>query len=125
MWKHGVEDVRGRRGGMQVCEDLKIQSQNDTVKLEEAKGMVYLKGFNEGVMTVGKYAGEPVSQAKPKLKQDLLESGDAIVYAEPEGRVVSRSQDECVVALTDQWCAVPPCGSNVRCMRTNGPLTVL
>ena len=94
-----------------MCEDLKIQSQNDTAKLEEAKGLVYLKGFNEGVMTVGKYAGEPVAEAKPKLKQDLLEAGEAIVYAEPENRVISRSQDECVVALTDQWCAASLCGS--------------
>ena len=93
---------------MQVCEDLKIQSQHNTVQLEEAKGMVYLKGFNEGVMTVGKYQGKPVSEAKPKLRQDMLDSGDAIVYAEPESRVVSRSDDECVVALTDQWCEVPP-----------------
>lgn len=94
---------------MQVCEDLKIQSQNDTVKLEEAKGMVYLKGFTDGIMTVGKYQGEPVSEAKPKLRQELLDSGDAIVYAEPENRVMSRSQDECVVALTDQWCVVAVC----------------
>jgi len=28
---------------------LKIQSQNDSVKLAEAKDEVYLKGFNEGV----------------------------------------------------------------------------
>lgn len=66
--------------------------------------MVYLKGFNEGVMTVGRYAGDPVAEAKPKMRIDLLESGDAIKYAEPEGRVVSRSGDECIVALTDQWC---------------------
>lgn len=29
--------------------------------------------------------------------------GQAIVYSEPEKRVMSRSGDECVVALTDQW----------------------
>lgn len=43
-----------------VCEELKIQSQNDTVKLAEAKQRVYLKGFTDGVMTVGKYAGRKV-----------------------------------------------------------------
>jgi len=32
-----------------VCEELKIQSQNDREKLVEAKDRVYLKGFYEGV----------------------------------------------------------------------------
>ena len=34
-----------------VCEELKIQSQNDREKLVEAKDRVYLKGFYEGVWT--------------------------------------------------------------------------
>lgn len=93
---------------MQVCEDLKIQSQNDEKKLEEAKGLVYLKGFTDGVMIVGAHAGQPVSVAKPLIRQELLAAGAAVAYAEPEGRVMSRSGDECVVALTDQWYA-PAC----------------
>jgi len=32
-----------------VCEELKIQSQNDREKLTEAKDRVYLKGFYDGV----------------------------------------------------------------------------
>lgn len=42
-------------------EKLKIQSQNDTKKLEEAKKEVYLKGFNNGVMAIGPHKGEKVS----------------------------------------------------------------
>jgi leucyl-tRNA synthetase len=87
----------------QVCAQLKIQSQNDKVKLEQAKKMTYLKGFTDGVMVVGKYSGQKVQDAKPLIKKDLLDSGDAIVYFEPEKQVMSRSGDECVVALTDQW----------------------
>lgn len=45
-----------------------------------------------------------VSEVKPKIREELISSGDALDYSEPEGRVTSRSGDECVVALTDQWC---------------------
>ena len=40
---------------------------------------------------------------KPKIKDMMLADGTAIVYSEPEKQVMSRSGDECVVALTDQW----------------------
>ncbi|GMH30927.1 hypothetical protein Nepgr_032770 [Nepenthes gracilis] len=33
----------------------------------------------------------------------LIDGGQAIIYSEPEKRVMSRSGDECIVALTDQW----------------------
>jgi len=33
----------------------------------------------------------------------MIEKGEAFAYAEPEGFVLSRSADECVVALMDQW----------------------
>jgi leucyl-tRNA synthetase len=32
-----------------------------------------------------------------------LKEGSAIVYYEPEGEVVSRSGDQCIVALKFQW----------------------
>lgn len=35
-----------------VCEELKIQSQNDTVKLAEAKKAVYLKVWAETVAII-------------------------------------------------------------------------
>jgi leucyl-tRNA synthetase len=44
-----------------------------------------------------------VSEAKPVIRAELLEAGDAIAYSEPERAVTSRSGDDCVVALTDQW----------------------
>lgn len=45
----------------------------------------------------------PVQEAKPLIKDAMLASGDAIVYCEPENLVMSRSGDECVAALVDQW----------------------
>jgi len=93
--------------GMQPAKDLciekKVASQNDRVKLEEIKDKVYKEGFAKGIMRVGKHAGEKVSEAKPKIKAEMIEAGDAFNYAEPERRVVSRSGNECVVALADQW----------------------
>ena len=47
--------------------------------------------------------GAQVSEAKPVIRAELLEAGDAIAYSEPERAVTSRSGDDCVVALTDQW----------------------
>lgn len=86
-----------------VCEELKIQSQNDTAKLAEAKNKVYLKGFTDGVMTVGPYSGRKVSEVKPIIRDEMVANGTAMSYSEPEKQVISRSGDECVVALTDQW----------------------
>ena len=61
----------GDRAAEKICADLKIQSQNDTKKLEEAKKMLYLKGFVEGVMVVGKYAGEKVCYLFSFMSQSL------------------------------------------------------
>lgn len=86
-----------------TCEKLNIKSPNDTELLEKAKGEVYEQGFYKGKIKVGEYAGKPVHEAKPIIRQLLIDSGQAIPYAEPEKEVISRSGDVCVVALTDQW----------------------
>jgi leucyl-tRNA synthetase len=99
------------------------QSPKDIEKLKQAKDEVYLKGFYEGVMLVGSCTGIKVEKAKPIIKKELIDQGQvgkpavrhlkrvaadwvnlaqAIVYYEPESLVMSRSGDECVVALTDQ-----------------------
>lgn len=61
------------------------------------------QGFTEGTLLVGPHAGARVQDAKPLIRKELVETGQAILYSEPEKKVVSRSGDECVVALTDQW----------------------
>ncbi len=86
-----------------ACDKLKVQSQNDRDKLAEAKEMVYLKGFYEGKMLVGDYKGKSVQEAKPLLKNDMIGRGEAVLYMEPEKQIISRSGDECVVALCNQW----------------------
>ena len=54
-------------------------------------------------MLVGEFKGEPVQEAKNKVRESMIAQGLAVAYAEPEGLVISRSADECVVALMDQW----------------------
>ncbi|XP_016374050.1 leucine--tRNA ligase, cytoplasmic-like [Sinocyclocheilus rhinocerous] len=86
-----------------VCDELKIQSQNDREKLAEAKEKVYLKGFYEGIMLVEGFKGQKVQDVKKPIQKMMVEKGEAMVYMEPEKQVLSRSADECVVALCDQW----------------------
>ena len=86
-----------------MCERLDIKSSKDKDKLKQAKDEVYLMGFNKGVMTVGECKGMFVKDAKPIIRKQLIDRGDASPYFEPENLVMSRSGDECVVALTDQW----------------------
>lgn len=86
-----------------LVEELKIRSPKDKDALANAKELAYKEGFFQGVMVIGKYKGEKVEAAKPKVRADLIASGDAFLYSEPESLVISRSGDECVVSLEDQW----------------------
>lgn len=65
--------------------------------------MVYLKGFYDGVLLVGPHKGKKVQDVKKQLQKDLVDKNDAVIYYEPEKTIISRSNDECVVALCNQW----------------------
>jgi leucyl-tRNA synthetase len=86
-----------------LVNDLKIKSQNDKDNLEKAKAIAYKEDFYVGKMTFGPHSGKPVSEVKPVIREELISEKQAISYYEPENLVMSRSGDECVVALTDQW----------------------
>lgn len=86
-----------------LVKKLKIASPKDTKQLEEAKELAYKEGFYQGIMKVGQYKGEKVEVAKPKVRADMIAAGQAFAYSEPERKVVSRSGDDCIVALMDQW----------------------
>lgn len=93
----------GTASAVTMCDRLNIKSTKDTDKLKAAKDEVYLKGFYEGVMLVGECAGMKVCDAKPIVRQSMIDAGSAFPYWEPESKVMSRSGEECIVALTDQW----------------------
>ncbi|VVD03476.1 unnamed protein product [Leptidea sinapis] len=93
----------GNMSAVHVYEKLKIQSQNDREKLNQAKDMVYLKGFYDGVLLVGDYKGKKIQDVKKNIQNQLVAENGAVIYYEPEKTIISRSGDECVVALCNQW----------------------
>lgn len=86
-----------------LVKKMKINSPKDIKQLAEAKDLAYKEGFYKGTMLIGEFKGQSVETAKPKVKDALIKSGEAFEYAEPNGHVVSRSGDECVVAYLGQW----------------------
>jgi leucyl-tRNA synthetase len=93
----------GNLAAVKACEVHGIKSQNDRDALQKAKDEVYLKGFYEGTMLVGDHAGKKVADAKPLIRAALISAGLAATYSEPEKPVMSRSGEQCIVALADQW----------------------
>ena len=92
---------------LDMVEKFKINSHKDKAQLAKAKDEVYLKGFYDGVMITNSEEldvnGKTVQEAKPIVRKHLVETGQALIYLEPEGMVISRSGDECVVALCEQY----------------------
>ena len=86
-----------------LVETMKINSPKDAKQLAEAKELAYKEGFYKGTMIYGDFKGKSVELAKPLVRQQLLDSGEAFNYAEPDGLVMSRSGDECVAGHLDQW----------------------
>jgi len=86
-----------------MCEKLGVQSQKDTVKLQEAHDVCYKLGFDKGLMSTGPFKGMPVKDAKFAFRAVMVADGQAFVYHEPEKKVTSRTGDDCVVAGIDQW----------------------
>lgn len=87
-----------------VCVQFGVKSQNDKAGLEAAKQALYKDDFYNGQMSVGAHKGLPVSAAKPLIREQLLNDGrSALILWMPASVVTSRSGDECVVALVDQW----------------------
>ena len=101
-----LSDDLGDMPAQKICEQLGVKSQQEREKLEEARALVYKKGFYTGKMTdaCGPHAGKPVQQAKELIKQQLLAKGLADVMHEPSGEVVCRCLTPGIVKIvSDQW----------------------
>ena len=95
----------GDQAALKVCEDMGIKSQAETEKLKEATQLVYKTGFHTGVMleSCGEYNGMAVARAKDKVKQKLLDEGQASTMLEFSDPVVCRCGGEVVIAKTESW----------------------
>ncbi|KAH7649122.1 hypothetical protein FG379_003687 [Cryptosporidium bovis] len=93
----------GTSAGIMAYEKYKIQSQNDSAKLKQAKDEIYKKGFYDGVMITGEYKGMKIIDVKDKCKKQLIKEETALNYLEPENTVISRTGEYCIIALCKQW----------------------
>lgn len=55
------------------------------------------------MLLVGEFAGRKVQDIKKDLQKKLVAANEADIYYEPEKTIISRSGDQCVVALCNQW----------------------
>lgn len=106
---HPIPIIRTDLGDMaavEICEQMGIKSQHERQKLDEAKKIVYKKGFYEGEMmsSCAEFAGIPVQAAKDAIKQKLLDGGFARLFWELTGNVVCRCLTNAIVRIVaDQW----------------------
>lgn len=90
---------------VKIVEKIQIKDQNDP-KLEEATQIIYKAGFYSGRMNknCGKYAGMPVTEAKEKMKQEMMDKGLLEPFYELTGKVVCRCLTPSIVKIvSDQW----------------------
>ncbi len=88
-----------------VVEEMGITDPDDP-KLEDARKKIYKDGFHSGVMNEasGPYAGMRVEEAKEKMKNAMLESGEAVILHDLSEEVVCRcSENVRVKRIDDQW----------------------
>jgi leucyl-tRNA synthetase len=95
----------GDMPAVKIVSDMKIQNQNDP-KLEEATQIIYKAGFYSGKMNsnCGKYSGMNVTEAKEKMKQEMIEKNLLEIFYELSGKVVCRCLTPSVIKIvSDQW----------------------
>jgi leucyl-tRNA synthetase len=90
----------------QVIKKFNIKNQQDP-QLEKATSEIYSYELYKGKMSenTGKYAGMPVSEAKDKIKKEIIATGSGDIMFELINKPVRcRCGTECVVKLlNDQW----------------------
>ncbi len=100
-----IKTELGEFAAESACKKFGIKNQEDP-KLEEATQIVYKAGFHTGIMNenCGKYSGMKVSEAKEKVKQDLLSKRKADIMYDLSEEVICRCGEHVVIKkIDDQW----------------------
>lgn len=95
----------GDKAAVKVVEENQIVSQDDP-KLELLTQEVYKEGFHTGVLldNCGKYAGMKIIEAKDKMKQELIKSGEADIMFDLSEEVICRCGERVIIKkIDDQW----------------------
>jgi len=95
----------GDLSALRISEKMKFRDQKDP-RLEEATHTIYREGFHKGVMNrnCGPYKGMKVSDAKDRVKEDLIKKREADVLYETSREAYCRDGTRVVVSvLEDQW----------------------
>ncbi len=90
----------------ELIEKLKIETQHDIEKLEEAKKEIYKTEFHTGVMKPNCqiYTGKRVEEAKELVKATLLAEGKADVFYDLSEEVICRCEGKVIIKrIDDQW----------------------
>ncbi|MGC9005073.1 MAG: leucine--tRNA ligase [Candidatus Micrarchaeia archaeon] len=108
----GIEELKqvieikgyGKYPAKEIVEKLGVKNQNDP-KAEEATKIVYKAEAHEGRMVVSPYAGMLAIEAKERIKQDLVNEGNAFTFWHiANGPIFSRAGDRVFVKIVkDQW----------------------
>jgi len=90
---------------VEITEKMGITAPGDP-RLEDAKKLVYKDGFHTGRMNKasGEYAGLPVMEAKERMKQAMISTGEADVMYDLSETVICRCGEQVVIRkVDDQW----------------------
>jgi len=103
-----IIDVKGfgTNPAKQVCNELKITSQSETDKLDEATEIVYKKEFHTGYLNknCGSYAGIKISDIKDDVKNEIISQKLATPMREFSEEVICRCGEKVVIKqIPDQW----------------------
>ncbi len=95
----------GPAPAVEMCERMGIKDSTDP-RLEDAKKEIYSAGFHTGVMNenCGEFAGMPVSEAKERIKERMIQMGEADIMYDLSEEVICRCGAPVVIGKVEgQW----------------------